>query len=311
MSHTKEAKLAMDGKIKYQDALHQCYDIKEAIATAQPYSVAAISYGSAFLYNQGFLSYIYADEIRVLDVHACGEDECVLNIRNLLHRLIQKSGVEQPDAVEVSLQYYSDGILVLLIEVCQDISWLIALDMTRNCRSARLRMWKWLPSTNRLFVRHNRSYLYYGTHFLVEPYGCAQWTIQGVNLKTGEPITRKPVILEEFVGHDIGKTVCFELFHDHLYAVSNQAHFDEEDVDWTSYYVWACLPPDKSLGKPKLKIIWRRDHQEGPINDIWADISLQQDEVSGKLLIIECRRENSLSHENVCAPVERRRIHIA
>ncbi|CBF86989.1 hypothetical protein AN2505.2 [Aspergillus nidulans FGSC A4] len=80
---------------------------------------------------------------------------------------------------------------------------------------------------------------------------------------------------------------------DHLYAISTLVDFEEEEVDWTSYYVWICLDPSLKLSKEGIKThrTWRRQHREGPINDTWSDLSLREDEATGQLMILECRRE--------------------
>ena len=86
--------------------------MKEAVATAHPYLVAVLSYGNVFIYNQGFLCYIYADEIRILNVHHSAEID-VLNIRTILRRITSRIVAGEASALlEVTLvHYYSDGIL--------------------------------------------------------------------------------------------------------------------------------------------------------------------------------------------------------
>jgi len=73
--------------------------------------------------------------------------------------------------------------------------------------------------------------------------------------------------------------------------VSNQTSFETEEVDWTSYYNCIKIP----LGEPKPDLkahpFWQRQHGEGPINDSWTDLSLQKDEQTNELLIVECRKE--------------------
>lgn len=292
MKHTKEGQRALKGEIGYREAIGHLYDIKEAFATAQPYSVTVLSYGKTFIYNQGFLCYVHANEIRVLDVHSAKRAEQVLNIRTVLRRVIPNFVPEEEDLVQSSLLYYNDGILAFFCEIGdRGESWLIAVDVTENRRYGRVRVRRQLRSTRRLFVRHNQSFLYYGTHSSLGTHGYHQWAIQCVNLKDGQDLTEKPVVLEGFAGSDIGQTVCFEIYNDHLYAVSNQVNFEEEEVDWTSFYVWACLPPSKDVKCVELNRIWRRQHREGPINDTWTDISLRKDEATERLLILECRRE--------------------
>lgn len=299
--HTREGQKANSCKSGYRGAVGRLFDIKEAFATAQPFSVAVLGYGSAFLYNGGSLCYVHDDEIRVLDVHGSGRVEQVLNVCSILPRVIPGCSPTE-DTTRLSLMHYNEGILAFLIElVDREEAWLLAMDVrstTENGRNGRLRLRTPLQSTRRLFVRHSNSYLYYGTHSSLGYHGHQQWAIDCVDLKTGRHLTGKSVELEDFAGNEIGQTVCFGVHHHHLYAVSTQVNFEEEEVDWTSFYVWICLSPwrnlrqwrqDHALRGPNR--IWRRQHREGPINDSWADLSLRKDEQTERLTILECRRE--------------------
>ena len=243
---------------------------------------------------------MHDDEIRVLDVHGAGQIEQVLNICNILSRVIP--GYFPNDNTQLSLMHYNQGILAFLVELTdREEAWLLAMDVRRrpeNAKTRRLRFRTSLQSTRRLFVRHNKSYLYYGTHSSLGYHGHQQWAINCVDLKSGRHLTRKPIELEDFAGNEIGQTVCFGVHHDHLYAVSTQVNFEEEEVDWTSFYLWVCMSPtgcmkqtkrDQILRRPNR--IWRRQHREGPINDSWADLSLRNDEETERLTILECRRE--------------------
>ncbi|RJE21396.1 F-box domain protein [Aspergillus sclerotialis] len=299
--HTKEGQTAHRNRSGYRRAVGRLFDIKEAFATAQPFSAAVLGYGSAFIYNGGSLCYVHDDEIRVLDVHGAGQIEQVLNICNILSRVIP-GYFPNDDNTQLSLMHYNQGILAFLVELTDgEEAWLLAMDVRRrpeNARTGRLRFRTSLQSTRRLFVRHNKSYLYYGTHSSLGYHGYQQWAINCVDLKTGRHLTRKPIELEDFAGNEIGQTVCFGVHHDHLYAVSTQVNFEEEEVDWTSFYIWVCMSPtgcmkqtkrDRVLRRPNR--IWRRQHREGPINDSWADLSLRNDEETERLTILECRRE--------------------
>lgn len=298
--HTKEGQKASRARSGYRRAVTRLFDIKEAFATAQPFSVAVLAYASTFLYNGGSLCYVRDDGVRVLDVHGSGQTEQVLNVGNILPRVIP--GFSPGENTRLSLMHYNDGILAFLVELPdRNEAWLFAMDVRRDpegARNGRLRLRTPLQSTRRLFVRHNKSYLYYGTHSSLGDHGYQQWAIGCVDLKTGRHLTEKPAELADFAGNEIGQTVCFEVHRDHLYAVSTQVNFEEEEVDWTSFYIWICLSPwrnmkqtkrDHTLRRPNR--IWRRQHREGPINDSWADLSLRNDEETKRITILECRRE--------------------
>ncbi|KAH8424322.1 F-box domain protein [Aspergillus melleus] len=290
---TKEGQEAKQTK-NYRRAVGRLFDIKEAFATAQPYSVSVLGYGSAFLYSGGSLCYIYNDEIRALDVHGGSRIEQVLNLYSVLSRAIPGCNPTE-DTTQISLMQYGYGVLAFLVEVVERReSWLLAVDMRRkrDCgKGGRLRLRTQLQSTRRLFVRHDDAYLYYGTHSALGYHGYPQWAVSCVDLTTGHHVTEKPIELDNFAGYEIGQTVCFGVHEKHLYAVSTQVDFEEEEVDWTSFYVWVCLSPSRNTGPVTLNRTWRRQHREGPINDTWSDLSLRHDESTNKLMVLECRRE--------------------
>ncbi|KAB8072657.1 hypothetical protein BDV29DRAFT_192343 [Aspergillus leporis] len=291
--HTKEGQEASKKRSGYRKALGRLYDIKEAVATADPYSASIIGYGSAFLYSGGALCYVFNEEIRALDVHGAGQVEHVLNLHAVLSRAIPDCDPTE-DATEVSLMNYSHGVLAIFVEIVERREgWLLAVDMRRkaDCGRGRLRLRRQLESKQRLFVRHSQSYLYYGTHSGSSYHGYQQWVVNCIQLTTGKQMNNKPVQLDGFAGSEIGQTVCFDMHQDHLYAVSTQTDFEEEEVDWTSYYVWVCVAPTSNTNRVTLNRTWRRQHREGPINDSWSDLSLRHDETTKQLIILESRRE--------------------
>ncbi|PLN83295.1 F-box domain protein [Aspergillus taichungensis] len=295
LRYTKEGQRAIRSSKGYRNAVGRLFDVKESFATAQPYSASILGYGSAFLYGGGSLCYIFEDEIRSLDVHGASRVEQVLNIYTVLSRALPGCDPAK-NAVSISLLHYSHGILSFMAEVVdREEAWLLAVDMRprKQCaRSGRLRLRTQLQSTRRLFVRNNRSYLYYGTHSALGYHGYPQWSVNCVNLDTGPDPTQHTVVLHNFAGTEIGQTVCFDVHEDHLYAVSTLIDFEEEEVDWTSLYMWICLAPDGRGGSSvRPNSTWRRQHREGPINDSWSDLTLRHDEATNRLTILECRRE--------------------
>jgi hypothetical protein len=119
-------------------------------------------------------------------------------------------------AVQVSLLHYSSGIIAILVELeAGEDSWLIAFDVTQQGhKRGRLRLCSQLQSTSHLFVCHNGVYLFYGTHSSRARHGYYQWAIQVI-----------------VAGHDIGQHLCFEIFQDHLYAVSSWVYCAERGGD--------------------------------------------------------------------------------
>lgn len=152
-----------------------------------------------------------------------------------------------------------------------------------------------LPSTEKIFVRHNSKFLYYGTYSEEDFHGHKKWVLRGYCFEKEEWFKQR-VFLGDLNGSELGSTICFEIYDGYFYALSNQTNYEVEEVDWTSFYHCVRFPvgsPSKSsLEKTALdEHMWRRQHREGPIDDRWANLALKVDEATGELKIIESRRE--------------------
>ncbi|MCJ1366728.1 hypothetical protein MMC16_005858 [Acarospora aff. strigata] len=213
----------------------------------------------------------------------------------LIEYLVRKEGANRSG--QLSLLNYSDRVLACLYELDDgdEDAWLIAVDVRPGpATRRRIRATIRLESVEKLFVRHNKDYLYYGTHSGMASHGHHEWVIKGIPLPDfASRAERHSLQLSNLVGSDIGCTVAFEIYNGYFYALSNQTSFDVQEVDWTSFYHCLRFPLDKPQ-KEDIEVnreIWRRQHTEGPINDSWTDLQLRKDERFGELLIVECRRE--------------------
>ncbi|OKL62820.1 hypothetical protein UA08_01701 [Talaromyces atroroseus] len=304
--YSKEAQLAFAGKISFRQAIGRLHDTRQAVAMAQPYSVAVLSYAKTFIYREGVLSYVTDNEIRVLDVHTAGRKEQVVDVQNVLRRVIprfcQHEAESRSAAAQLSFLHYSSGILAVLVEVGDPNAWLILLDVTpggskqpKGYKPGRLRFVTQLTCTRRLFVRHNSAHLFYGVNSSVDASGELLWAVYWADLTRDNraAVDTQPTVLDKLAGTELGHNVCFEIFDNHLYAVSNIIDSDEEEeaLNWRSFYEWACIPPACGRRRAHARRIWRRDHLEGPINDTWTEMSLRLDEATGQPMILECRRE--------------------
>ena len=247
-----------------------------------------MAYGADFLYNQGFLCYRVGHEIRLLDVHGAGRQERVLNLHDVIHRL--GSGPVGLDVADrVTLLHYSDGIVSFRVErVGAQDDTLLAIDMDRHpgqTRRRRLLLQKPVPADSPIFVRHSRSYIWYGT-FTAAHGSDGVWSVCGVDFATFEEIEFP---LDRVVDGDLGQTLCFEMYQEHLYAVSTQVASDD-DERFSSFYHWFCHAP-RQRGRKWNGRLWRREHREGPLNEMWTDLSVRIDETTGRPVILECRRE--------------------
>lgn len=305
MSYTREGRKILEdshGSLSSRQAIERVYNVRQSLATAEPYSASLLAYGEVFGYSQGVLYYVHGPFVRLLDIHSSSEKEEVVDLLAIEQTLAYRS---EPPPLRLSQSQitslsYSDRTLVCVCEgevdgVCCLL--VIDLDYHDTTNSSNIGMKRHRPFLHqlrcktKLFVRHNRSYLYYGTHSGVRSDRHHEWLLTCLDIDTERPITQKPFRLADFVGSDIGCTASFQIHEGHFYAISNQTSFEVEEIDWTSYYHIIKIPLGET--KPDLKAypLWQRQHGEGPINDSWTDLSIQKDEQTNELLIVECRKE--------------------
>ncbi|CAG8154851.1 unnamed protein product [Penicillium nalgiovense] len=284
MLHSKEGQAAWATQTGYYQAIKHRFNVHEAVATASPYSVSVLAYAADFLYHQGFLCYRVKDQIHMLDVHNSGQKERVLNLSHVIPRIIETEANHSNVGEQITLLYISDGILVLLInKVNLHEALLVGFDLQPRPDQARQRhllLQEPVSSSDPIFVRHTRLYIWFGTFTAVNGRQSA-WVLRGMNFNT---LQRTEFSVEFLVDGELGKRVCFEIYQGHLYVVSI---IDQQE---SSFYHWSCYSPDheNNLGNGRL---WRREHREGPIHEMWADLSIQVDEEKGRPVILECRRE--------------------
>ncbi|CAI7594306.1 unnamed protein product [Penicillium pancosmium] len=287
LQHSKEGSIALQAQAGYHKAVSHRFDINEAVATAAPYSVSVLAYGSEFLYQQGFLCYRAGQEIRLLDVHRVAQRERVLNLHEVLRHL-ESGPMDRDTAESVKLIHYNDGIVVLRVingDALED--GLLAIDMEhRPTRRGRLLLQTVVPSNVPVFVRNNSSYMWYGCFTSTAANSDGIWSVSGVDFVTLDTIEFQ---LDRVFDGDLGQTLCFEMYKEHLYAVSTQVA-SNDDEHFSSFYHWFCYAP-RQKDQNWNDRIWRREHLEGPINEMWTELSIRTDEITGHPVIIECRRE--------------------
>jgi hypothetical protein len=199
---------------------------------------------------------------------------------------------------------YSEDVLALLChEDTSGTDYLFALNV--STREVVMPL-KAIDNSNRIFVRHTKEVLIFGRHTAHGSRGHREWLIQAVSLtdRHFQRYCRKArcniysmesdvIQLHDFPGSDVGSTVAFKIHDGYFYALSNCSAFDVVEVDWTSFYHCIKFPIDNP-GSETCQInprIYRRQHHEGPINDSWTELSLQVDEYTNQLLIVEARTE--------------------
>lgn len=271
----------------YSKSLGRVHLRQEAFAQARPLSVLALGYSPNFFYRQGVLCYVCRDTIRILRVHQASQNEKVIRTDALRRRPFGRQ--------LLNIVHYQDGILTLRIfggyaspMLCVDIN---GKNQTAEERKAGFSHRLEFESSNvRCFVRNSSKYLVRGEYVWKPALDHSEWVLVSVNLLNGR--RSDELQLHGFFGTDIGQTVCFEVFHGYLYAVSSQSTREVEEIDWSSFYVCYRIPiAYLTAEKLQRKSIWRRQHREGPINDAYLSISLQEDQQTGAITIVEARQE--------------------
>jgi hypothetical protein len=185
---------------------------------------------------------------------------------------------------QTTLLRFSCGILVLLFSQANSNEGnLVAIDLQPHpdqARHRRLLLQEPVSTSDPIFVRHTHLYIWCGTFTSVNGRQSA-WVLWGMHFKT---LQRTEFSVELLVDGELGKRVCFETYQGHLYVVSI---IDQQE---SSFYHWSCYSPNHENNQGNGRL-WRREHREGPINEMWADLSIQVDEEQGRPVILECRRE--------------------
>jgi len=258
-----------------------------ALAEARPFIAATVGFCDAYIYMNGLLCYTLDERVRILDLHHSAHQEIVLHIPGLLTQALFELGDKSKGTFRIL--YCASEIISCIYKSSGPDSraWLIAFNISvHHPRKERILITYELESSEKIFVRHNENFLYYGTHSEHDTDGYRKWAIQGFHLKTKKKLDPK-IILTDLVGSEISSTVCFELHNGYFYALSNQTSFEVEEIDWTSFYHCILLPlqsPHRDLvEKTENHRMWRRQHQEGPIDDRWTSIRLHRDRETREL----------------------------
>ncbi|RAL64128.1 hypothetical protein DID88_003316 [Monilinia fructigena] len=156
-------------------ALRRVSKRREAFATVNPYSIATIGFGYEYLYCKGVLCYTLDDKLRVINLHESACNEVVISIPGILSSATSEIARNTRGVFQVL--YYSDSIISCLYKTSglEANSWLIAFSI----RTREILVVRELDSTERIFVRHNDKYLYYGTHSEVGTDNHKKWVIYG------------------------------------------------------------------------------------------------------------------------------------
>ncbi|EGY18296.1 uncharacterized protein VDAG_08630 [Verticillium dahliae VdLs.17] len=292
----------------YAHGLRRFVKRQLAVRTANPFFAGVVAMVDAFVYSNGMLCYTSHDRgtvmntLRLLDLRQPSSAEIVIH---LTHIGFGGSVWNLKPLVEPI--YYADGFVSCIFRPT-------STSQTKQNTHSTLLVFR--PASNQLvltyplarpgqedfcFVRNNSEQVWIGEwENVADGRGCLVLQLFDVPSRTWKlPQVRTPAP----VGDELGKTVCVEIIGNYMYVVSNSATSNANqarDADWMSHYYAVRFPlaaPQKLEVAPK-EGLWRRNHKEGPIHG--TTISLETDTHTGKLVIVEVRKE---SPEAVWPPV--------
>ncbi|KAM7195446.1 hypothetical protein V8F20_007505 [Naviculisporaceae sp. PSN 640] len=292
---TLEAQSARTSK-RYAAELRRLLKRREAISTVSPYLVAVVGLAHSWIYENGVLCYIRDRELRVLDLHRSPKTEMAVSIRRLLDEALGEALPESRQATKYKflLLYCSHDIISCLyvhqLPKRARVSWIVVF----NAKEQKIVTVRPLSTAYKIFVRNNDKFLYFGTHTEIGPQGYKNWIIKAYDIKHDNWIDGS-LVLTDFLGSEIGTTVCFEILGDYFYGLSNRLDPAVEEKDWTGYYTCVRFPLRPSgfyqLEQVPQERLWRRQHTDGPIDERWSFLRLFRDETTSQLKVVEARKE--------------------
>lgn len=239
------------------------------------------------------ICYRLDESIRILDLYNSPNSEQILHLPSLHQEVVGPSLSYKKSMF--TLLNYGDQILSCLYTVGKQgkEDYLLAFNVKPGTSPpCELLVCSPVKYPRKPFTRNDGSYLCYGTYSTGAAPCYRVWTISVFSLLTGNA-RPEMVQLGNLMGSTIGVDICFEIFNGYFYAVSSKVCSELDRVDWTSSY--HCIRfPLKDANQQKLQVndnLWRRDYTEGPIDTTFTDLSLQLDDESGEILIVEGRCE--------------------
>ena len=282
---------------KYAAALRRLAKRRMAISSASPFLTAVVAYCQFWIYENGVLCYTRGCELRILDVHGSASQEMVIDTERLLRTATQD--FLPGSTFKFRPLFYSNDTVsgVFLFGGQRVCKWLVALNPIQNQIVATIA----LQSSSEIFVRNNDRYLVYGTYSGPRVDGFKRWVFFVVDIQEGEKLVDN-IRLSRIIGSDVGSTVYFDIIDGFFYGISNQTNFEAEERDWASYYHCFRFPLGPSgshaiewAPEPQM---WRRQQTEGPIDDGWTFLRIYKDDGSGKLKVMESRKEWLSGHSS-------------
>ncbi|KAH7193052.1 uncharacterized protein B0J16DRAFT_300646 [Fusarium flagelliforme] len=262
---------------------------------AEPWMAAIVAMTDHFIYTNGHLCYTIGNKhLRILNtLQQTPTTELTVDVPLLLKLAVRDYDHLRPHTVEPL--YYAEGVLSCLVtQVLEDLttcSWLIIFELKERP--------SWVVvqrpcSRYPIFVRNDKNYLFWGSRSHTTLDGSYRWGLQCLNIHTRK-WSDSQLILWDFEGANIGSDACFEIFDGQLYCVSNTLKTQTGIGARNSFYQVLRFPVDDAVHerseKPLMRDLWRRHDSEGLVDERWTSLQLSKSETTGKLSIVEIRKE--------------------
>ncbi len=229
--------------------------------------------------------------LRILDVRGSASTELVVDIPTLVGEAVL--GPIKRKRYKFRVLHHAEGITTCLFSVVIENTenWLVVFKAGEQILFEPFL----LDSTSRIFVRNDADFLFFGTHSMFGAVGSRRWILRCLSIRENTWLPNV-IQLSDLAGREIGSTICFEIIDGYFYATSiDQNSFVNGELVLTSHYnCFRFRVNEPEIGKTQVMRkghSWRRHNSEGPINDGWEFLQLEKDEASGKIHLIECRKE--------------------
>ncbi|KAF4995024.1 hypothetical protein FGRMN_5412 [Fusarium graminum] len=266
-----------------------------AVRAAEPWMVAIVAMADHFIYTNGHLCYTVDNKhLRVLNtLQRMPTTELTIDVTLLLRLAVRDYDPTKPHTFEPL--YFAEGIIsCLATQVLEDsttCSWLVIFELREAPRWVVVQR----PCSRRpLLVRNDYNYLFWGSKSRTRLDGSPSWSFHCLNLQTRK-WSDSQLVLWDFDGATVGSDICFEIIDGQFYCVSNTLKTQADHGVRNNFYQVMRFPVDnathEACEKPPMRNLWRRHESEGAVDERWTSLQLTKDEVTGKLVIFETRKE--------------------
>ena len=245
------------------------------------------------MFRDGVLCILRQHLIHVLSVHDASRQELVINLQAILRSWTEK----QKGQVKFKLVYYQESILTVGVALGQTRR-LVVFDTTSGMAPEQRYLASLSPPQSKEMLLRNN-----GTHILIGLRGLQGknnngWFFYLQNISRTAQRQAKPVefcTTAYFATTDIRTTIAAEIIDGCFWIMTSEVTRDPEGRDPVSYYAGYRWSLDLPNTQPEYWRFCRRRQNEGPIHDLWTNLSLAKDEM-GRYAIVEARREWLVKH---------------